>query len=259
MKEYKHDDWYVFEERTMKPFEHFRADASKGAMEGLGGLFSSYTWSGREMLLSNPTCDSTVDYNEGVVRCRVKFKRLSPFLAIPVVSDWLQKKILSDVRGLTERVCGLHDTETKDVFIVHGHDKKPLAELKELLTKLQLRPVVLTEQNDRGMTIVDKFEYYGSACSFAFILMTPDDKSSGEDGSDEERWRARQNVILELGWFRARLGRDRVAILYKGDEELEIPSDMLGVSYLRFKENISECADGIFQRLQGMGLTDATR
>ena len=65
-------------------------------------------------------------------------------------------------------------------------------------------------------------------------------------------WRARQNVIMELGWFMARLGRDRVVILYSGD--LEIPSDILGVVFLEFKEKIDEVADRIYQRLKGVEL-----
>jgi predicted nucleotide-binding protein len=70
------------------------------------------------------------------------------------------------------------------------------------------------------MTIIEKFEYYARLCSFAFALMTPDDKIVGvkEQGSV---WRARPNVILELGWFMARLGRDRVVLFSQG--ELEIP------------------------------------
>ena len=40
--------------------------------------------------------------------------------------------------------------------------------------------------------------------------------------------RARQNVILELGYFIGRLGRDKVCALKKGD--VEIPSDFMGVS-----------------------------
>ena len=41
-----------------------------------------------------------------------------------------------------------------------------------------------------------------------------------------------KNVILELGYFMGKLGRDGVAILYEGD--LEIPSsDIAGVEYIK--------------------------
>ena len=44
--------------------------------------------------------------------------------------------------------------------------------------------------------------------------------------------RARQNVILELGYFLGKLGRDRVCSLVKGD--VETPSDYDGVVHTEF-------------------------
>jgi predicted nucleotide-binding protein len=45
----------------------------------------------------------------------------------------------------------------------------------------------------------------------------------------KQRPRARQNVILELGYFIGRLGRSHVCALKAGD--LELPSDILGVAW----------------------------
>lgn len=59
------------------------------------------------------------------------------------------------------------------------------------------------------------------------MLLTPDDIGGAKDGSPSPR--ARQNVILELGYFIGRLGRERVCALRRGDAE--IPSDYLGVVY----------------------------
>jgi predicted nucleotide-binding protein len=44
--------------------------------------------------------------------------------------------------------------------------------------------------------------------------------------------RARQNVILELGYFIGRLGRDRVCAIVRS--KLELPSDLHGIAYLPF-------------------------
>ena len=66
---------------------------------------------------------------------------------------------------------------------------------------------------------------------FAVILLTPDDvgglRKGTELASDNLQARARQNVVLELGYFAGRLGRERVAAIKKGD--LELPSDIAGV------------------------------
>jgi predicted nucleotide-binding protein len=139
----------------------------------------------------------------------------------------------------------------RNVFIVHGHDEARKYELKNFLGQLGLNAIILHEQDSLGKTIIEKFEYYASRSNFAFVLMTPDDPSSHSD-STESKWRARQNVIMELGWFMAKLGRQRVVILHKG--ELEIPSDILGVVYQRFSENILEAGESIRQSLKGAGL-----
>lgn len=44
------------------------------------------------------------------------------------------------------------------------------------------------------------------------------------------RPRARQNVVLELGFFAGHLGRSRITVLY--EPGVELPSDWLGVLYV---------------------------
>src|SRR5262249_32376296 len=66
---------------------------------------------------------------------------------------------------------------------------------------------------------------------FAVVLLTRDDEGRIK-GESVLRPRARQNVILELGYFLGRLGRDHVcALMTDGVEE---PSDLSGVIYVPF-------------------------
>ena len=124
--------------------------------------------------------------------------------------------------------------------------------MRDILSGAGLNPIILVEQNDLGFTVIEKFEYYARSSSFAFVLMTPDDPSAA--GAAESR-RARQNVILELGWFMAHLGRERVAILHQG--ELEIPSDILGVLTIRFEKSVNEAAAIIAARVRDAGLFES--
>ena len=103
--------------------------------------------------------------------------------------------------------------ENKKVFIVHGQNEAKKLELKDFLATLKLDPVILHQQNDLGKTIIEKFEHYASQCAFAVVLLTPDDKAAPADPSPEGKWRARQNVIMELGWFMAKLRRECVLLL----------------------------------------------
>lgn len=109
------------------------------------------------------------------------------------------------------------------VFIIHGHDNGLKTEVQLLLTRAGVNNVVLHEQPDKGRTIIDKLVGESFNSNYAIALLSPDDKLA--NGST----RARQNVILEIGYFIGRLGKERVRLLKKGD--MEIPSDLQGILY----------------------------
>jgi predicted nucleotide-binding protein len=119
---------------------------------------------------------------------------------------------------------------SKKVFLVHGQDEEAKAIVSLFLASCNLEPIVLHDQPNGGLTIIEKFEREADV-GFAVILLTPDDvggpRSGGALTSDDLKLRARQNVILELGYFVGRLSRGRVAALKKGD--IELPSDISGV------------------------------
>ena len=117
-----------------------------------------------------------------------------------------------------------------DVFIVHGHDEAAKHAITEFVRKLGLNPIILDEQANRGQTIIEKFEENTGEVGFAIVLLTPDDVGAPKDKQDEFKPRARQNVVLELGYFMAKLGRERVCPLLK--DEVEKPSDIDGLVYV---------------------------
>jgi len=63
---------------------------------------------------------------------------------------------------------------SKDIFLVHGRDTEPVKELKSILKKIGLNPVVLHEQPSGSRTIIEKLEKY-SDVGYAFVILTPDD------------------------------------------------------------------------------------
>lgn len=118
--------------------------------------------------------------------------------------------------------------KTKKVFVVHGHDGQIKETVARYTEKLGLDPIILHEQPNTGRTIIEKFEVF-SDVGFAVVLLTPDDVGASKDSPQNLKARARQNVILELGYFLGKLGRSRVCVLYKSG--VEIPSDYQGVIY----------------------------
>ncbi len=90
--------------------------------------------------------------------------------------------------------------------------------------------MILDEQPNRGQTIIEKLERHSST-AFAVVLLTGDDIGGLRDAAmDALQARARQNVILELGYMLGKLGRPVVAALYEPD--VELPSDYRGVVYI---------------------------
>lgn len=129
--------------------------------------------------------------------------------------------------------AGRSSEASKRVFVVHGHDVALRESIVNLVQRLGLRAVVLQDTPNLGRTIVEKLEREGDV-AFAVVLLTPDDVGGPApktpDAQPTLTSRARQNVILELGFFMGALGRSRVAVLHVGS--LELPSDVYGVAYI---------------------------
>ncbi|WP_339068518.1 nucleotide-binding protein [Fusobacterium animalis] len=117
------------------------------------------------------------------------------------------------------------------VFIVHGHDNGLKEEVARFVEKLGLEVIILHEQLNKGKTIIEKFEEYANEIGYAIILYTPCDKGySIKEGDNNIKSRARQNVILEHGFFIGKLGRECVAAIKK--DNVEVPSDLDGILYI---------------------------
>lgn len=105
----------------------------------------------------------------------------------------------------------------RKIFIVHGHDEGAREAVARYVERLGFEPIILHEQASQGRTIIEKIEAH-SDVGFAIVLLTPDD-FGGRKG-EEAKDRARQNVLLELGYFVGRLGRARVCALKRGELEV---------------------------------------
>jgi predicted nucleotide-binding protein len=129
-------------------------------------------------------------------------------------------------KPVAERL-GVADVPEGRVWVVHGRDEAIKEKVARFLLKLGLEPIILDEEAARGRTLIEKLE--GQApLAFAVVLLTGDD-IGGLASDPARRPRARQNVIFELGFSIAKLGRGRVCVLY--EEGVELPSDFRGVEY----------------------------
>ncbi|KKF38679.1 TIR domain-containing protein [Hafnia alvei] len=148
-------------------------------------------------------------------------------LIIPFIRDY---KDYIQSKGIPQTM--LIPPLSKKVFIVHGHDEGAREKVARFLERIGLEAIILHEQANRGRTVIEKVIEYGNV-GFAVVLLTPDDEGCVKGGILEPR--ARQNVLLELGFFIGHLGRDKVCALKKGT--VEIPSDFAGVVWETMDDN----------------------
>lgn len=140
------------------------------------------------------------------------------------------------------------------IFIVYGHDVDSRNQLELILHRMRLEPIILGNLAAAGDTIIEKLERYlgdHGNVGFACVLLPPDDEGFKAGKAEEKKYRARQNVVLELGMVLARLGRRRVAILHK--QSIELPSDIAVLLYIPYTERVDEVKNRLFNELREAG------
>ena len=130
----------------------------------------------------------------------------------------------------------------RKVFVVYGHDPTARDQLEATLRRWGLEPLILDQLPTKGQTVIEKLESAMEEVDFAIVLATPDDEGYRVGQPDERAYRARQNVVLEMGMLLAKLGREKVVILLKTQEQMERPSDINGLIYVPFRDNIANDA-----------------
>lgn len=68
-------------------------------------------------------------------------------------------------------------------------------------------------------------------CDFAVLFLTPDDMTSSKG---RRKATPRDNVVFELGLFMGAIGRERTFIIMPKDADLKLPTDLLGVTHVRY-------------------------
>jgi predicted nucleotide-binding protein len=140
-----------------------------------------------------------------------------------------KRVVVEELEEASQTVEPAAVSDRSKVFVVHGHDEGAREALARFIQAIGFEPVILHERANAGRTVIEKVEAHGDV-GFAVVLLTPDDEGCEKGGTPGPR--ARQNVVLELGYFIGHLGRGRVCALKRG--ELEIPSDFGGVVYEPF-------------------------
>ena len=161
-----------------------------------------------------------------------------------------QKVVESNMQNINNK-----ESKNKNkIFIVHGHNIAMQQSAARLVEKLNLQAIILSEQANRGNTLIKKFEE-NTDVSYAIVLCSADDKGYAKNlTAKSAKLRARQNVIFEMGYFIAKLGANNVAVVLEDDTNFEKPSDIAGVAYTNFDSDNKWWFD-IIKELQAQNFT----
>jgi predicted nucleotide-binding protein len=172
------------------------------------------------------------------------------------IADWIRKTPRQQIRDsfatalsadLAEEANKAGDAATdeakRSVFVVHGHDAATLGEVAGYLREIGVKPIILREIEEPEDSLLRRFLRIAEQATFAVVVFSPDDIGASlshfdapKGGDKALRYRARQNVVLELGFFLGKLKDfNRVFVIRSNPREpwpeFEMPSDLAGAIF----------------------------
>ena len=126
------------------------------------------------------------------------------------------------------------------VFISHGHSNDWRRVQPFIEKDVELPTIELAQEPNAGRTLIEKLIDNAERCDSAVIVMT------GDDFTQQDEARVRENVMHEIGFFQGSYGRTFVILLY--EEGVNIPTNLSGVAYIPFPKDSIESSFHVLQR-----------
>jgi hypothetical protein len=144
---------------------------------------------------------------------------------------------------------------SKPIFVGHGKNKKPLAEVESLLQGLKIPYRVAVSEPSLGRPIPTKVKQVMEQCGSAILIFTKDELFFDQSGN--EVWRPSENVVYELGAAGFAYG-DRL-IIFKEDG-IDFPANFESIGRISFGdgETIGSKTVDLLKELVGFGLVTIT-
>jgi len=134
---------------------------------------------------------------------------------------------------------------SKSVFIGHGTDPIYTKVVADVTAEFDVKTNYYERDSILGDQVIQRLTTMLHRCSFAIIIATADDLAEGG-------YRARQNVVHEIGLFQGRLGFDRVAVLIEQGVEQFSNNSGLQVAFFK-KGDIASTYPALFKALRLAG------
>lgn len=189
-----------------------------------------------EMAAADPTAprSATLRACDSVVALKVSEP---DFSAASEDSPQIWKRVAQTVGQRLRERAKFHLPPNDNPTMFVGSSVEGLGVVREIDAGLKHDPVVLRKWETRGVFGLSRYPLddllkQADSADFALFAFGPDDKVASRG---TEHMAPRDNVILELGMFTGRLGRDRVFFVHEHGADLKIPTDLLGLTPLTYK------------------------
>jgi predicted nucleotide-binding protein len=172
------------------------------------------------------------------------------------ISRWIRSRSSAKIKDsfaaafsedLAQEVKKAGETATADakrsVFVVHGHNEAALGEVTAYLHEIGVSTILMKNIEEPEDSLLRRFLRIAEQAAFAVVVYSPDDIGASllhwdapKGGNNALRYRARQNVVLELGFFLGKLKDFEKVFVLRTDTrepwpEFEMPSDLSGAIF----------------------------
>ena len=123
-------------------------------------------------------------------------------------------------------------TKTKQIFVAHGKNHKPLEQLKSILIKFNVPFKIAVDESNQGRPISQKISDLMNDCTSAIFIFTKDEKI--EDKNGVSIYKPSDNVVFELGAASVLYGNKIVIFKQNG---VTFGSDFKDLGYIPFDDD----------------------
>jgi predicted nucleotide-binding protein len=164
-----------------------------------------------------------------------------------------EEKLLEEV-PVEDREPAVPPARPKEIFVAHGKNKRPLEQLKNILTQFKIPYRVAIDEPHRGRAISDKVAELMRACGSGIFIFTADEEAI--DAQSYKAMRPSDNVVFELGAGTVLYG-DKIVILR--EEGVSFGSDFTDYGHITFeKDRLDAKALDLIKELVGLGFLQVT-
>ena len=168
----------------------------------------------------------------------------------PLREDAVRPTGLDDLEGRTQGP----PSKPKQVFIAHGKNKRPLEQLKAILTQFKVPYRIAIDEPHKGRPINDKVAEIMKECTSGIFIFTADEEMM--DSAGDKVLRPSENVVFELGAGMLQYG-DKIVLLR--EEGVSFGSDFTAYGHITFeKDRLDAKAFELVKELIALGFLQLT-